>query len=119
MSWRPSAEAWQQLVAVHQFVGRHVRIQFWDDGTMWLLAPDEWPHPVLGFCEGTMTLRKDGHLQAYLLLRGANDPETAGCSGMSFLDHWGRYPGMLAPLASIYEITTIPQPKQGRRPRPQ
>ena len=105
-NWKPDAEAWNQLLRLPSFVGRRVRIQFWDDGTMWLLAEDEWPHPIEARCEGIVTLMDDGHLQAFLLLSDVVEIKTGGCSGLSYLVERGVN-HKLAPAADLYEIESI------------
>lgn len=85
---------------------------------MWLLGPEEWPHPVLGLCDAAIVLRAGKHVQAYLRLRHAREDRVGGCSGLSFLTEDASFAGSLAPLASIYYVEAVPPPKQRRRPRP-
>lgn len=106
-TWRPNAEAWEQLIQVHAFVGKRVRIQFWDPGTMYMLAEDEWPHPVEGDCVGVVTLPEDGHLQPFLLLRRPAEVKTGGSSGLSHLRKRGAFSYHLAPVADFYEVEKI------------
>jgi hypothetical protein len=104
VDWKPDAQAFDQLVQVQGFVGRRVRIQFWDPGTMFLLAEDEWPHPVEATCDGVITLMEDGFLQAYLLVRDPVEIKTGGCSGLSYLVERGAINCNLASLAELSEI---------------
>ena len=106
-NWMPDAEAWNQLLQLQSFVGRRIRIQFWDDGTMWLLAEDEWPRPIEASCEGIVTLMDDGHLQAFLLLCDAVEIKSGGRSGLSYLVERGVANGKLASAADLYEIESI------------
>jgi hypothetical protein len=105
--WKPDAQAWDQLIQLQNFVGRRVRIQFWDPGTMYLLNEDEWPHPVEGHCEGIATMIDDGHLQAFLLLLDPVEVRTGGSSGLSYLVERGAINCTLAPLAELCEIETV------------
>jgi len=89
---------------VQEFVGRRIRIQFWDPGTMYLLAEDEWPHPVEANCDGIITLMENGFLQAHLLLRDAVEIKTGGCSGLSHVVERSALNRKLASLAEMYEI---------------
>jgi hypothetical protein len=56
-NWRPGSAAWDQLLEVQQFIGRHVRIQFWNP-VMYLLNEHEWPHPVVAKCSGVITMNE-------------------------------------------------------------
>ena len=105
-TWQPNAEAWQQLIQLHSFVAKRVRIRFFSPGTE-MLSEDEWPHPVEGDCVGLVTLSEDGHLQPFLLLRGPVEIKTGGCSGLSHLRKRGAFSYSLAPVADFYEIERI------------
>ena len=102
--WRPPPQAWDQLIQLQRFVGRSVRIQFWCDGTMWLLDESEWPDPVEGHCEGAVTLIDDGHLQAFLLLRDPINARTRVSSDSRFLVSRAAINCKLAPLADICDV---------------
>jgi hypothetical protein len=106
-NWKPDAQALDQLVHLQSFVGRRVRIQFFDPGTMWLLAEDEWPHPIEACCDGVITLIDGGHLQAFLVLRNVGEMKTGGCSRLSYLVQRSAVSGSLAPVADLYEIAAI------------
>ena len=105
--WKPSAQAWDQLIQLQSFVGRRVRIQFWDPGTMYLLNEDEWPHPVEAHCDGVVTLIDEGHLQAFLLLLDPVEVKTGGSSGLSYLVERAAVNRKLAPVADLCEIETM------------
>jgi len=107
--WKPDAQAFAQLVQVQEFVGLRIRIQFWDPGTMYLLAEDEWPHPVEANCDGVITLMENGFLQAYLLVRDAVEIKMGGCSGLSRVVERGAINCKLASLAEMYEIEIAPE----------
>ena len=106
-NWKPDAQATAQLVQLQSFVGHRVRIQFFDPGTMWLLAEDEWPHPIEACCDGVVTLLDGGHLQAFLLLRDVMEVRMGGCSGLSYLTERSLVSGHLAAVADLYEIASI------------
>ena len=106
-AWRPSVQAWDQLIQLQAFVGRRVRIQFWDP-TMYLLAGDDWPHPVEAHCEGIATLIHLGHLQAFLVVRDLVEVETGGSSGLAYLVNRAMVTFKLAPVADMYEIDVVP-----------
>ena len=106
-NWKPDAQAIAQLVQLQSFVGHRVRIQFFYPGTMWLLAEDEWPHPIEACCDGVVTLSDAGHLQAFLVLRNVREIKTGGCSGQSYVVQRSGAARILAPVADLYEIATI------------
>ena len=110
IAWMPDAQAWDQFIQVQRFVGRQVRIQFWDSGTMYLLNDDEWPHPVEALCEGVVTLMDDGKLQAFLLLKDPKEMKTGGCSGLSYLVERPEIRCGLAPIGDLYEVETAEEP---------
>src|SRR5450755_4446286 len=60
-AWTPNPTAWDQLIQLQGFVGRQVRIQFWNEVPS-PGADDDWPDPGLGHCEGVITLINFGHL---------------------------------------------------------
>lgn len=105
--WQPDAEAWTQLIQLHAFIGKRVRIQFFDPGTMYLLNEDEWPHPVEADCVGVVTVADDGRPQPFLLLRTAMEVKTGGCSGLCHLVERPGFVDMLAPVAELYEIESL------------
>jgi hypothetical protein len=106
LAWNPDAEAWAQLIELQRVVGQRVRIQFWSP-VMYLLADDEWPHPVEARCEGVLTLIEDGRLQAFLVLRDPVEVQTGGSSGLSYLIERGVVTGRLAPVAALFEVETV------------
>jgi hypothetical protein len=105
-TWKPNAQAWDQLVQLQTFVGRLVRIQFWDSA-MHLLAEDEWAHPIEGHCEGIVTMMDHGHLQAFLVLLDPVAVKTGGSSGLSYLVERGAINCKLAPVADLFEIEAV------------
>src|SRR4051812_7324631 len=60
-TWKPSNEAWQQLVVLHEFIGKHVRLQFWNP--IMIMLEDEGPYPLTCDCRGIVTLLHDGFPQ--------------------------------------------------------
>jgi hypothetical protein len=107
-NWRPNADAWTQFIRVNDFVGCRIRIQFWDDGSMWLLAENEWPDKVDGTCHGVATLLDEGLLQAYLILHAPVSASTRQPSTSSYLQYRDRMNSALAPLADIYWVELLP-----------
>jgi hypothetical protein len=106
-SWQPDTEAWQQLIELHAFIGKRIRIQFFDPGTMYMLNEDEWPHPVEGDCLGIVTLCDDRHLQPFLLLGNPSERPVGGSSGLSRLRSRNSFSYRLAPVADIYEVQRL------------
>ena len=106
LAWKPDTEAWEQLIELQGVVGRRVRIQFWSP-VMYLLADDDWPHPVEAQCDGVLTLIEDGHVQAYLVLRDPVEVKTGGSSGLAHLVERGVAKARLAPVAALSEIETV------------
>jgi hypothetical protein len=100
--WQPGSKAWQRLFELHAFVGKHVRIQFWD--SIMYMLDDEGPHPIKGDCVGIVTLLDDGHLQPFLLLEHTAEIKTGGMSGECYLQKRCESPYDLAPVADICEI---------------
>lgn len=84
-----------------------IRIQFWDDGSMWLLNENEWPAPIKAHCEGVRTMIDDGHLQAFLLLRDPMNTRSDEPSQSSFLRQRGAINCTLAPLADLHELELL------------
>ena len=107
-NWKPDADAWAQLIRLNDFAGRRMRIQFWDDGSMWLLADDEWPDKVEAMCHGVATLLKDGLLQAYLILHAPVSASTGQPSASSYLRYRDNENCALALLADIYCVERLP-----------
>lgn len=107
-AWKPSEQAWNQLIALQQFVGRRVRVQFWSQ-SMWLLDEDEWPDKIEAHCEGVVTLMVDGFLQAFLVLREPINARTRNRSdSISLADHLAIN-CKLAPLAELCEVENAPE----------
>lgn len=102
-AWKPGPKAWDQLIQLQGFIGRQVRIQFSDDGSI-LLAEDELPKPVDAHCEGIVTMIDEGHLQAFLLLRDIVNIRTGEPTESSCLVERSAINASLAPVAEICEI---------------
>ena len=107
-AWKPTERAWKQLIAMQQFVGRRVRIQFWSD-SMWLLDEDEWPDRIEAHCEGTVTLKVDGFLQAFLVLRDPINARTRERADLAYLAKHRAINCKLAPLAELCEVEDAPE----------
>jgi hypothetical protein len=100
--WSPSEDAMSLIEVLKSFVGRRMKIQFWDP-IMYLLD-DEGPNPVLGICEDVVIQRDGVFLQAYLVLNGAKEiPTLKGSPSINFLKN-GKY----APLAKISGVSIMP-----------
>jgi len=74
---------------------------------MYMLDEEDWPALVDAQCEGVITLKDDGFLQAYLVLRDAINVETGGPSDSSYLIERPVANGKLAPVAEIYEVEAV------------
>ena len=97
-NWTPNSEAWSQLRDLERFIGQRVRIQFWDP--IMHLLEDEGPDPVLADCQGIVLLRREGFLQAYLILDRVEElPNSSG-----FLKRDSELGCTLAPIAELLEI---------------
>jgi hypothetical protein len=102
--WVPSEEAWSQLRNLQSFIGRRVRVQFWDK--IMFLLDDEGPHPILADCRGIVLLRDEGFLQPYMILNRIEElPNSLGYSPTNFLDREKISDLTLGPVAELYEIT--------------
>ena len=100
--WSPSEEAMRLVEVLKSFIGRRMKIQFWDP-IMYLLD-DEGPNPLVGLCEDIVIQRDDAFLQAYLVLDGAKEiPTLRGSSSIDFMNN-GKY----APLAKICDVSVMP-----------
>jgi hypothetical protein len=105
-TWAPSKEAWGQLRDLEHFIGRRVRLKFWDK--IMHLLEDEGPYPMLSDCRGIVLLRQEGFLQAYLILGRIEElPNSSGYSPAKFLES-KNMPGLtLAPIAELLEISSV------------
>jgi hypothetical protein len=105
-TWAPSNEAWGQLRDLEHFIGRRVRLKFWDK--IMHLLEDEGPYPTLSDCRGIVLLRQEGFLQAYLILSRMKElPNSSGYLPAKFLDS-KNMPGLtLAPIAELREISSV------------
>ena len=84
-TWAPSKESWGQLRDLEHFIGRRVRLKFWDK--IMHLLEDEGPYPTLSDCRGIVLLRQEGFLQAYLILSRIEElPNSSGYPPAKFLD---------------------------------
>ena len=105
-SWTPNSEAWSQLRDLERFIGQRVCIQFWDP--IMLLLEDEGPYPVFADCQGIALVRREGFLQAYLILTPLKSaPTVSGYSPAKFYDPENKLGFALAPIAELAEIQTI------------
>jgi hypothetical protein len=92
-NWAPSIEAWGQLRELERFVGQRVRIQ------------EEGPYPMLADCHGIALIRREGYLQAYLMLDRIEEcPNVSGSSPAKFLERADKPGCTLAPIAEMAEI---------------
>lgn len=105
-NWKPDTDAWLQLIQLHAFVGKRVRIQFFD-GTMYMLDEDEWPDPVEGDCIGVVTLGEKGYPQPFLMLQRVANARTGGDSRSSYLVRRDSINSILAPVADFYEVSSL------------
>ena len=105
--WKPSSEAWQQLVDLHALIGQHVRVQFWNP--IMIMLEEEGPNPLYAQCVGITTFQVDGFLQPFLLLEDLREFKTPqGGSPMGYTIERTGYASRLAPLAEICEIEAVP-----------
>jgi hypothetical protein len=74
---------------------------------MFLLAENEWPHPIEAHCEAVATLIDQGNLQAFLVLRDPVEVRTGGSSGLSYLVERSTITCKLAPVGEIYEVEAV------------
>ncbi len=115
-NWKPDKEAWKQLVELHAFVGKHVRLQFWDPCMQ--LLEDEGPNPLIADCRGIVTLLEDGFLQPFLLVENERDRPTV--NGYSAVQCLVERPGValrLAPIAELLEIEEVTDAQVEREER--
>jgi len=69
------------------------------------LLEDEGPYPVLADCQGIALTRREGFLQAYLILdRIEERPNLSGYSPGRFLERENKLGLTLAPIAELAEI---------------
>jgi hypothetical protein len=102
-NWAPNSEAWGQLRELERFVGQRVCIQFWDP--IMLLLEEEGPYPMLADCQGMALIRREGYLQAYLILDRIEEcPNESGYSPAKFLERENKLGCTLAPIAELAEI---------------
>ncbi len=102
-NWVPNGEAWGQLRELEHFVRQRVCIQFWDKDMA--LIPDEGPYPILAYCQGIVLTRREGFLQAYLILDRIEEcPNVSGYSPTKFLEREDELSCTLAPIAELLEI---------------
>jgi hypothetical protein len=104
--WKPSPEAWQQLLDLHALIGQHIRIQFWNP--IMMMLDEEGPNPLYAQCVGITTYQADGVLQPCLLLEDLRELKTPeGGSSMGYAMERVGYAARLAPVADIYEIEAV------------
>lgn len=105
-NWAPNSEAWGQLQELERFVGKRVCIQFWDPNV--LLLDDEGPYPMLADCQAIALIRREGFLQAYLMLDRIEEcPDVSGYSPAKFLERQDKLGCSLAPIAEVAEIEDV------------
>jgi hypothetical protein len=105
-NWAPNSEAWGQLRELERFVGQRVCIQFWDP--IVLLLDDEGPCPMLADCQGIALIRREGFLQAYLMLDRIEEcPDVPGYLPAKFLEQEDTLGCTLAPIAEVAEIEDV------------
>jgi hypothetical protein len=105
-NWAPNSEAWGQLRELERFVGQRVCIQFWDP--IVLLLDDEGPYPMLADVQGIALIRREGFLQAYLMLDRIEEcPDASGYSPTKFLNREDKLGCSLAPIAEVAEIDDV------------
>jgi len=114
-NWTPNSEAWIQLRDLERFIGQRVRIQFWDP--IMFLLEDEGPFPVLADCQGIVLLRREGFLQAYLVLDRLEElPNSSGCSPASVLRQDSSLVARWLQLLKCWKSRTITLTRGGSTP---
>ena len=107
-AWVPSRAAHEQLHELQAFVGKRVRVQFWDP--IMAMLDDEGPFPLVADCRDIATMVEGGFKQAYLLLDNiVEQPDGYGYSPARFLK---RYPDThlaRAPISELFEIDIVAQ----------
>lgn len=104
--WRPDDEAWKQLIALHDFVGKHVRLQFWHP--IMIMLEEEGPYPLVCDCGGIATLKVDGLLQPFLLVGNVRElPTDEGTPALAYLQQRNEFSCKLAPISELYAIEEV------------
>lgn len=115
-AWRPDDEAWCQLISLQAFVGKHVRLQFWNP--IMIMLESEGPSPLTADCRGIVTIDDGGFLQPFLLVAGVRErPTEDGSSPLGYLRAHPDFIHKLAPVADLHEIDEVDEAELDRADR--
>jgi hypothetical protein len=104
--WKPTDEGMELIEQIKVFVGTRIQIQFWH--SLMLMCDEEGPFPLEGDCRDVLLLQHGEFMQAFVQLENIREiPTPEGCPALGYLIEMDGIPGLLAPVADIYEVWPV------------